>query len=217
MFDAGPPLRKTPIPLLWFWVRTGWPGARVVRPTSGRAEGRGDGLIQSPEACDDDNTAPNDGCSATCTVEANYTCDDSEPSVCTMVECGNGIVDGTDECDDNKPNKGDRFPTTCTLEFDTMEAAEPNNTTPQVLTAVNHIVKGTYEDGDVDLYTFTLTATSQVEIEAYATIDGNATNYGGYGSTGSFDCLNDTDETKLRIVCRERLGGRLKHYALRAA
>jgi hypothetical protein len=28
---------------------------------------------------------------------------------------------------------------------------------------------------------------------------------------------SDTDETKLRIVCRERLGGRLKHYALRAA
>ena len=28
---------------------------------------------------------------------------------------------------------------------------------------------------------------------------------------------NDTDETMLRIVSRERLGGRLKHYALRAA
>ena len=28
---------------------------------------------------------------------------------------------------------------------------------------------------------------------------------------------SDTDETKLRIVCRERLGARLKHYALRAA
>ena len=28
---------------------------------------------------------------------------------------------------------------------------------------------------------------------------------------------SDIDETKLRIVCRERLGGRLKHYALRAA
>ena len=28
---------------------------------------------------------------------------------------------------------------------------------------------------------------------------------------------SDTDETKLRIVCRERLGGRLKHYDLRAA
>ncbi len=27
----------------------------------------------------------------------------------------------------------------------------------------------------------------------------------------------DTEKTKLRIVCRERLGGRLKHYSLRAA
>lgn len=26
-----------------------------------------------------------------------------------------------------------------------------------------------------------------------------------------------TDETKLRIMCCERLGGRLKHYSLRAA
>jgi hypothetical protein len=28
---------------------------------------------------------------------------------------------------------------------------------------------------------------------------------------------SDTDETKLRIVCRERLVGRFKHYSLRAA
>jgi putative transposase len=28
---------------------------------------------------------------------------------------------------------------------------------------------------------------------------------------------SDTDKTKLRIVCRERLGGRLNHYALKAA
>lgn len=29
--------------------------------------------------------------------------------------------------------------------------------------------------------------------------------------------VSGTDETKLRIVYRERLGGRLKHYSLRAA
>lgn len=28
---------------------------------------------------------------------------------------------------------------------------------------------------------------------------------------------SDIDEPQLRIVCRERLGGRLKHYSLRAA
>lgn len=34
-------------------------------------------------------------------------------------------------------------------------------------------------------------------------------------STDSED--NRADDAKLRIVCRERLGGRLKHYSLRAA
>jgi MYXO-CTERM domain-containing protein len=34
----------------------------------------GDGVVSSGESCDDSNTAPGDGCSATCAVEPGFTC-----------------------------------------------------------------------------------------------------------------------------------------------
>ncbi len=43
----------------------------------------GDGVLDPLEFCDDGNSAVNDGCNAKCEVEAGYTCDDGEPSVCT--------------------------------------------------------------------------------------------------------------------------------------
>lgn len=45
----------------------------------------GDGKITGAEACDDSNTADDDGCSKTCQVEENWTCE-GEPSVCTEKE-----------------------------------------------------------------------------------------------------------------------------------
>ncbi len=42
----------------------------------------GDGEVDDPEECDDDNTTDGDGCSSTCTIETGYTCDSDEPSVC---------------------------------------------------------------------------------------------------------------------------------------
>jgi cysteine-rich repeat protein len=42
----------------------------------------GNGVIDSMEQCDDGGTTAGDGCSATCTVEAGYSCAGS-PSVCT--------------------------------------------------------------------------------------------------------------------------------------
>lgn len=45
----------------------------------------GDGVISGTEACDDGGNAATDGCSATCTVEPGFTCDnDPAPSVCTV-------------------------------------------------------------------------------------------------------------------------------------
>ena len=41
----------------------------------------GNGAIQSPETCDDGNTANSDGCSNACVVETDYRCT-GEPSVC---------------------------------------------------------------------------------------------------------------------------------------
>ena len=51
----------------------------------------GDGVVAQSEGCDDQNTADGDGCSATCSVEAGYTCAGA-PSVCTLMPAG---ADGT--------------------------------------------------------------------------------------------------------------------------
>jgi len=56
----------------------------------------GDGILDPGEACDDGNVANGDGCSSSCTVESGYTCDTSQPSVCTDIdECALGL----DNCD----------------------------------------------------------------------------------------------------------------------
>lgn len=54
------------------------------RPDGGPDAGPvcGDGILDASEECDDSNTTPNDGCSATCTFE-----------------CGDGAVTGTETCD----------------------------------------------------------------------------------------------------------------------
>ena len=44
----------------------------------------GDGIITSNENCDDANTASGDGCSSNCTIETNYACNNSNPSVCKI-------------------------------------------------------------------------------------------------------------------------------------
>ena len=47
----------------------------------------GDGVVLSPEACDDDNTDDLDGCDSSCAEETGWTCDSSQPSICSGV-CG---------------------------------------------------------------------------------------------------------------------------------
>ncbi len=46
----------------------------------------GNGVVEGAEACDDDDTEPGDGCSATCTEEEGWTCEGTEPSICTEDE-----------------------------------------------------------------------------------------------------------------------------------
>jgi cysteine-rich repeat protein len=55
--------------------------------TLGCAELCGDGRVVGAEECDDDNRAADDGCASNCTIEANTTCDTSEPSVCDVDRC----------------------------------------------------------------------------------------------------------------------------------
>jgi cysteine-rich repeat protein len=154
----------------------------------------GDGTIDLLEICDDGNTTASDGCSASCDVEPGYTCTGT-PSVCTSA-CGNGTLDGGEECEDDNTMDGDRCSATCTLEYDVAEV-ESNNTTPQMITASNHLIRGALTAGDVDLYTFTLAAPATVELETYNAMN-NLADYGGVGTTLDIDCLGGLD-TEIRV------------------
>jgi len=61
----------------------------------------GNGIIESPEACDDKNTTSGDGCEALyCIITPSWSCTTNPTtgsSVCQ--KCGNGIIEGTEECD----------------------------------------------------------------------------------------------------------------------
>ena len=158
--------------------------------------GCGNGMISGQfEFCDDGNTAAGDGCNVNCEVETGYNCvipTAGAASVCRMKGCGDGVVDTMaatpEECDDLNTTSGDRCSATCTLEFDVAEA-EPNDTIPQVLTPVNHVVKGTLSSGtDVDLYTFTLSAPTTVTLETYNRIDGTNLNYAPGVGNNKLDC-----------------------------
>jgi len=73
-----------------------------------------DGVVQVEEGCDDGGTAPGDGCSATCAIEAGWSCS-GQPSVCTP-SCGNGAVDAGETCDDGDTQSGDGCSATCRVE-----------------------------------------------------------------------------------------------------
>ncbi|MBI4819989.1 MAG: DUF4215 domain-containing protein [Deltaproteobacteria bacterium] len=61
----------------------------------------GDTIVDSPEECDDGNTADGDGCSSTCSLE---------------LLCGNGVVQAPEECDDGNITPGDGCSATCIVE-----------------------------------------------------------------------------------------------------
>ena len=73
-----------------------------------------DGVVQLDEACDDGNSADNDGCSAQCSIEGGWSCT-GEPSVCTQ-KCGNGALDAGEDCDDSDTQSGDGCSNACTVE-----------------------------------------------------------------------------------------------------
>jgi cysteine-rich repeat protein len=82
-------------------------GAGMGGAGSGGAPGAecGNGAIDDGEECDDGDMPPagNDGCSATCTEEAGWTCSGT-PSTCDAAACGDRIVAGAEACDDGNNN-----------------------------------------------------------------------------------------------------------------
>ena len=66
----------------------------------------GNSLVDTGETCDDGNTAPADGCNATCQLEPGWTCT-TAGAACVAATCGDGIVAGTEDCDDGQTVDGD--------------------------------------------------------------------------------------------------------------
>ncbi|MEZ4293879.1 MAG: DUF4215 domain-containing protein [Polyangiaceae bacterium] len=84
----------------------------------------GNNLVDAGEECDDGNTDADDGCSATCTIEAGYDCQD-EPSACASI-CGDGLIVGGEECDDLNATGGDGCSDVCAVEAGYQCLGEPS-------------------------------------------------------------------------------------------
>ncbi|MDP9001329.1 MAG: DUF4215 domain-containing protein [Myxococcota bacterium] len=76
----------------------------------------GDGILQPPEACDDGNSAPGDGCSGTCQVEPGWACPAAGVACVKIWVCGNSHIDPGENCDDGNAVGGDGCSATCMIE-----------------------------------------------------------------------------------------------------
>jgi fibro-slime domain-containing protein len=75
----------------------------------------GDGAINltPPEACDDGNGRPGDGCSGACSVEPFFTCPTPGQPCVTTIACGDGVVGPGEACDDFNATAGDGCAADC--------------------------------------------------------------------------------------------------------
>jgi len=88
----------------------------------------GDGVVKTPEACDDGNQINNDGCDfgVTCAVSHGWVCNTTQsPSPCHEV-CGNGLISINEQCDDGNSANGDGCSSTCRVETNWTCGAEPS-------------------------------------------------------------------------------------------
>jgi fibro-slime domain-containing protein len=76
----------------------------------------GDGFITAPEACDDGDSDPGDGCSATCTIEPTFACPGAGEDCVKVVVCGNGHIEGDETCDDHNVVDHDGCSAACVRE-----------------------------------------------------------------------------------------------------
>jgi len=77
----------------------------------------GDGAINvDGEECDDGNGDSGDGCTATCTLEADSACPTPGKPCVSTVKCGDSKVTGSETCDDGNLKNGDGCSDACALE-----------------------------------------------------------------------------------------------------
>jgi cysteine-rich repeat protein len=153
----------------------------------------GDGIVNGDEECDDGNMADGDGCSATCQIETGFTCSGAH-SVCTPL-CGNGALDPNEQCDAGAAANA-YCTATCQLRWDVTEASGNNDVTwrAQILDPVDQVIEGSLPAGDLDLYTFTLTAPTAVSFETYGDFDSGKLHCEGT-DTQLYVFANGTDVT----------------------
>jgi fibro-slime domain-containing protein len=90
------------------WACTGSP------PTECHATRCGDSKKEGAEGCDDGNTTPFDGCSATCVNEP--TCPPGGTAGACTGKCGDGILLSGEQCDDGNNLASDGCSAGCTVE-----------------------------------------------------------------------------------------------------
>lgn len=79
----------------------------------------GDGTLDEGEACDDKNTASDDGCTADCkAVEEGWLCPVPGQECVLLQVCGDKKISGTENCDDGEspPKSGDGCSKDCRIE-----------------------------------------------------------------------------------------------------
>ena len=126
----------------------GMAGMAGMGGAGGAADVCGDGVISGAEACDDSNTAANDGCDAACAIETGFNCTGT-PSVCTPI-CGDGMVRGAEGCDDGNTTSADGCDATCVVEAGYMCSGEPSACcapTAEVCDGVDNDCNGVPDEG----------------------------------------------------------------------
>jgi cysteine-rich repeat protein len=128
----------------------------------------GDGVVETPEVCDDGNTDDGDGCSSLCELEG----------------CGDGVVTAPEQCDDGNLINGDACDDTCQLEQE-LPDTEVDQASPSVFNTTT--VDLTYQvlaepNGTVD------------SVELYYSLDGASfVAYSGTFSAGTIQLTGLAD------------------------
>lgn len=96
-------------------------------------ENCGDGHLDDDEACDDGNTASEDGCGSNCRyLEPGYVCPEAGQPCRQIAKCGDGISVFPEQCDDGALIPGDGCSDICKFEIGFKCDGSPSTCTPTV-------------------------------------------------------------------------------------